>query len=62
MDLVFRSCPCWVGFSANCRSITENNQKGVDRLESHTALSTTTTRVPISRPFIFVEMVGSRIG
>ena len=62
MDLAFRCSSCSVDFSANYGSITENNHKGVDWLESHTALSTTTTRVPISRPIVFIEMVGSRIG
>lgn len=36
--------------------------KGASRWESHTALSTTTTRVPISRPIVFIEIAGCRVG
>ena len=62
MDLAFQCSSCLADFSADFGSIRENNHKGADGLESHTALSTTTTRVPISRPIVFIEMVGSRIG
>ena len=51
MDLAFRCASCSVDFSANCRLVTENNDEGIDR--SHTALSTTTIRIPSSRLVIF---------